>query len=47
VVNLDRVREVRRLPGGGGEVVLRGGARLPVSRRARAELERRLGGAKI
>jgi len=33
IVRLDRVRELRALPGGGSVVVLRDGARVPVSRR--------------
>jgi len=38
IVQLDRVREVRTAPEG-GEVVLRNGSRIPVSRRRRAVLE--------
>jgi two-component system, LytTR family, response regulator len=38
VVNLDAVTEVLPMPGGGGEVVLRNGARLEVSRRRLREM---------
>lgn len=45
LVNLDSVREVRPLVGGYGEVVLRDGTRLDVSRRRMKELMARLKGA--
>jgi two-component system LytT family response regulator len=40
VVNLDRVREVYDLPGGGHQLVLHSGQRLPLSRRLRHALPR-------
>jgi two-component system LytT family response regulator len=45
IVNLDRVRELAPLWNGNFEVVLDTGARLTLSRRYRASLERRLGRA--
>lgn len=42
IVRIDRVVELRRGPRGGAEVLLRGGARLPVSRRRRAHVSRLL-----
>ncbi|HSC27313.1 MAG TPA: LytTR family DNA-binding domain-containing protein, partial [Vicinamibacterales bacterium] len=44
IVNLDAVREVAPVPGGHGEVVLKDGARLEVSRRRFKELTEKLGG---
>lgn len=44
IVNLDAIRELSPAPGGQGEVVLRNGARLEVSRRRLKELTERLGG---
>ena len=43
IVNIDRVRELRSAPDGGGTVVLRDGTRLPVSRRRKEALTMRLG----
>ena len=43
IVRLDRVVSYRREPGGAGEVLLRGGARVRVSRSRRNALERWLG----
>ena len=45
IVNLDRVREIRAMPKGALLVVLAGGQRLPLSRKYRAALERRVGRA--
>jgi two-component system LytT family response regulator len=44
IVNLDAVRELAPLPGGHGEVLLKDGVRLEVSRRRFRELTERLGG---
>lgn len=43
IVNVLRVRELRPLPSGGGELTLEDGTRLPVSRTYRSGLEERLG----
>lgn len=43
IVNLERVHRLENAADGGSEVVLNGGARLPVSRRYRRELQKRLG----
>ncbi len=43
IVRLDLVEAFERVPGGDGEVILRGGTRLRVSRTRRAPLERWLG----
>lgn len=46
LINLNAAAEVHPLPGGSGEVVLKNGMRLEVSRRRLAELLRALGGEK-
>jgi len=43
IVNVRRIREVHGTAGGEALVVLHSGVQIPVSRRKRAELERRLG----
>jgi len=43
LVNLARVREIRPIPGGDGEIVLHDGTRLALSRRYRGALENELG----
>ena len=45
IVNLDAVKEVAPTSGGHGEVTLRDGVRLEVSRRRFRQLTERLGGA--
>jgi two-component system LytT family response regulator len=47
VVNLNAVAEIRPMPGGGGEVLLRDGSRLEVSRRRLRELLAALEGRQI
>jgi two-component system LytT family response regulator len=43
IVNLEKVRKLETAEDGGGEIVLTIGARVPVSRRFRKELEARIG----